>query len=289
MKGILWYLSALLALSFGVSFGAESLDKPILYETNPHVLSVSSPNEQRDEKYARFLGISLKIHVDGASGSGTICHFDKSSGFAHVISCGHLWSGNMSYDKHNPPNHSAKVITWYKKGAKLERPESFNAEVLFWSNDRGYDVSLLRFKPDWEPEFAPIDESFNIEKGMILNSLGCDGGSEVARYEVSFKEFSGMDIITVKNSPRPGRSGGGLITDCGKFVGVCWGTSDTSSGNGIGYFTPVNSIKEVFVKNEHGWLLGLLGFRSIPIKDIENPEARYGEDFVPFPSRLKIF
>lgn len=46
---------------------------------------------------------------------------------------------------------------------------------------------------------------------MRLNSCGCDAGSEVALYDVYFEEFRGNDLITSKNSPRPGRSGGDYL------------------------------------------------------------------------------
>lgn len=274
-------VAAFLLFKPPTAFGSP--EKPILYESQP--LKVSSPSEQRDERFAQFLAVSLKIHVAGASGSGTICHYDQSSGFAHVISCGHLWSGNMKYDPESNERPKAKVITWYKNSLKLQEPETFEAEVLFWSNERGYDVSLLRFKPDWIPGFAPIEESFPLAKGLSLNSLGCDGGSEVARYEVVFQGIMDSDITTSKNSPRPGRSGGGLITNSGKLVGVCWGTSDISSGKGTGYFTPVTSIKKVFEKNGHGWLTKLLEFRFIPVVDHDNPESTQ-EIKIPFPSTL---
>lgn len=284
MKGITQLIAAIVCTLPVASFGYESPEKPIYYESQPFKALV--PNDQRDEKFARLLGVSLKIHVNGASGSGTICHYDESSGFAHVISCGHLWSGNMDYDPESKDRPRARVVTWYKNSSRLETPETFDAEVLFWSNDRGYDVSLLRFKPNWTSGFAPIDESFVLKKGLTLNSMGCDGGTEVARYEVVFEEMRNPDIITKKNSPRPGRSGGGLITDSGKVVGVCWGTSDISSGNGIGYFTPVSSIKRVFEKNGHGWLLKLLQFRLIPIMDHDNGKSIQDKNFIPFPRTL---
>lgn len=279
-----WIFTMALLAALAPQVGAhERYERPILKELNPVPYSLSSLNEQRDDRYAKLLGMSVKIHVDGASGSGTICHYDRDSGTAHIISCGHLWSGNMKYDPGNRTRPKAKIVTWRKNSDKLSKPEVFDAEVLFWSNDRGYDVSLLRFKPDWVPEFAPIDEKFRFEEGMILNSMGCDGGNEVARYEVVFVKNNKIDIITERNSPRPGRSGGGLINEHGRLVGVCWGTSDVSSGNGIGYFTPVRAIKKIFNDNSHGWLLEV-GSVTIPIVDRDNPERTYPSDFLPVPS-----
>jgi hypothetical protein len=284
LKVFLWAFTTAICLFIGSSYGADFPNKPIFYESE--LLKVLAPNAQRDERFSELLSPSVKIQVDGASGSGTICHYDEQSGFAHVISCGHLWSGNMKYNAKSELRPKAKIFTWYKNSLKLQAPETFEAEVLFWSNDRGYDVSLIRFKPDWSPGFAPIDGSFHLKKGLSLNSIGCDGGSEVARYEVIFESNIDLDITTSKNSPRPGRSGGGLITNHGKLVGVCWGTSDISSGNGTGYFTPVPSIRKVFEKNGHGWLLKIHQFKSIPVVDRDNPSKSYNEDFVPFPMAL---
>lgn len=241
-------------------------------------------DEQRDEKYAHLLRVSVKVSARGSAGSGTICHFDPQTGWAHVISCGHLWSGEKRYD----PSSSvrAKITVWYHSGLKLDAPRSYDAEVLFWSNTRGYDVSLLRFRPDWQAEYAPIASSFAPQVGLALNSMGCDGGGEVARYEVRVESFASPDIRTKKNSPRPGRSGGGLIDDSGRLVGVCWGTTDTSSGEGTGFFTPIDSIRTVFSKNGHDWLLEVaLDARSIPVVDHDSPTARHGMYFIPMPLR----
>lgn len=269
----------------------DVVEMPIVHNSKPVFVyhDSSSPNEQRDEKYINFLSASVKISANGASGSGTICYFDPKENWAYVISCGHLWEGNKAYSKSDSKN-KAKITTWYHNEKKLDKPEIYDAEVLFWSNNRGYDCSCLRFKPNWKPNFFPIASlEYKIDKSQILNSLGCDGGSEVARYEVEFVEYRGLDLIAVRNSPRPGRSGGGLITDNGWYVGVCWGTSDTISGNGIGYFTPLKSIHEVFIKNGHEWLiiLGEFSGRHIPIYDWENPKNKFKWDFIPVPTGVK--
>lgn len=260
---------------------AEVPVHPILRE--PAQVNLLIPEEQRDEKYIKFLCVSVKISVSGAAGSGTICHYDPSTGWAYVISCGHLWKGNKSYD---PLDHEkAKIIVWYHNEKKLDKPMAYEAEVLFWSNDRGKDVSLLRFRPDWCANYAPIGMHFHEQEGMVLNSMGCDGGSEVARYEVKFSKINQEDLMTELNSPRPGRSGGGLLNDQGELIGVCWGTSDTVSGDGTGYFTPLKSIRKVFADNEHSWLLGVKkDLETIPVRDWENKRAQYDRHYVPTPS-----
>lgn len=274
-----WALAAAVTLSI-VGAKAEPVH-PILRDSSCPDLCVLE--EQRDERYIRFLRVSVKVSSSEGSGSGTICHYDPQSGWAYVISCGHLWNGNREYD----PSSSvrAKVTVWYHTD-KLKEPRTYDAESLFWSNSRGQDVSLLRFKPDWDAEFAPIAPFFSPPKDMVLNSMGCDGGREVARYEVRFSSYNKPDITTKSNSPRPGRSGGGLLNDEGHLVGVCWGTSDTTTGDGIGFFTPLESIREVFTKNGHSWLLDLVwDARRIPVVDHDDPSARHEVHYIPMPTR----
>ena len=267
----------------------DIVEMPIVQDSKlVKTLTNSAPIEQRDEKYRKYLSSSVKISVSGASGSGTICYYDPKENWAYVISCGHLWNGNKTHKELLKHSQKAKIITWYHNENKIES-KTYEAEVLFWSNTRGKDCSCLRFHPDWQPNYFPIASiDYKINKGEILNSLGCDAGSEVARYEVEFFEIRGDDIITIRNSPRPGRSGGGLLTDSGWYVGVCWGTSDTVSGNGIGYFTPLKSIHDVFIQNGHEWILLLSEFsiRDIPIYDWEYPKKEFNWDYIPTPKLI---
>jgi len=239
-------------------------------------------NEERDERYADLMRVSVKISVQGGSGSGTVCHYDHSDGWAYVLSCGHLWTGDKKYDPKT--NGKAKVTVWYKSGPRLESPATYEAESLFWSNRRGYDVGMVRFKPDWRPSFAPISSSFRPTKGVHLNSMGCDGGREVARYEVRILSYSPPDIVTELNSPRPGRSGGGLLDDSGEIVGVCWGTSDTSSGAGKGFFTTLEAIRHVLESNGHVWIVSSgWTVRNIPIFDHDVGSFMEPSNFLPIP------
>jgi len=281
-KGI--FLTLVILIGSFCSWGYSSPPLyPILKESV--TLVNLSPSEQRDEKYVKFLSASVRISVKGSAGSGTICYFDEESNWAYIISCGHLWDGNKAYSPAS--NEKANITVWYHNDLKLGQPKNYEADVLFWSNNRGYDSSLMRFRPDWKPGYFPIANNFEETKGMKLNSLGCDGGREVARYEVEFAENNPPDLITKLNSPRPGRSGGGLLTDGGKLVGICWGTSDVTSGRGIGYFTPISSIRKVFRDNKHEWLLDMgQEIEYIEIYDWNNPKIKYGKNFIPRPSFL---
>lgn len=150
-------------------------------------------------------------------------------------------------------------------------------------------MSLLRFKPDWEPNYLPIaSEEFKYTQNMRLHSVGCDSGNEVAHYDVEvvgLRDGSWPDLVTTRNSPRPGRSGGGLSTE-DYFVGVCWGTS-SYDGSGNGYFTPLKTVREYNKMNGYDWLneVGYSLARQIPIRDRNNPQHEYPNDYIPIPSR----
>jgi hypothetical protein len=249
-----------------------------------HLAIGGVPIDQRDEKFRKWLCVSIKISVQNASGSGTIIFYDTKENYAYVQSCGHLWSGNMNAEDGAKRKLNCDVITWYHNETKLDKPKSYKAEVLFYFNDRGKDCSLVKFKPDWVPNYFPISPpDFNFNTNVRLHSLGCDGGREVAHYDVRYLGERGPDIVTTENSPRPGRSGGGLMSE-DFFIGICWGTTDIQ-GNGNGLFTPLKVLREINEQQGFGWLneIGSSWARKLPIIDRNNPQGVYPEDYIPLP------
>lgn len=272
----------------------KKIDKMPLVQDDPYAYLAQGgiPKEQRDEKFRKWISPCLEIKVKNASGSGTIIYYDGKTNYAYIQSCGHLWSGNMSADEAKKRNIKCKVITWYYNLQKLPQPKEYIAEVLYFSNSRGRDCSLLRFQPDWKPEYlsiAPTD--YKLEEGCRLHSVGCDGGNEVAHYDIRYigtrkvTEDGWYDLVTTENSPRPGRSGGGLMTD-NYYVGICWGTSEYD-GSGNGFFTPLSTIRQYnkmngyeFVNNSGGDWVG-----QLPIIDRNNPQNKYPDGYIPVPGR----
>jgi len=251
-----------------------------------HLAHGGTPIEQRDDQYRKWLSVELKIQVSNASGSGTIIFYDEESGYAYVQSCGHLWSGTMSAEEGRRRKLTCKVVSWYENLTKRPEPREYPAEVLFYSNVSGQDCSLMRFKPDWKPNYLPIaPASYQYQKGDYLHSVGCDGGREVAHYKVRVIGFSNTsqfpDLVTTENSPRPGRSGGGLLTD-DYYVGICWGTS-IGSGDGNGYFTPLTTLRALNKQNGYAWLNDVDWARMIPVIDRNGPQKKYDRTYIPLP------
>ena len=254
---------------------------------NPQVnyQGTAAPKEQRGIEYRKWLAASVKIRVGGSSGSGTIVYYDKEKNKAYVASCGHLWSGSRSF-KPGDSGKDCKVIAWYHNDKKLAEEKTYKAKVLFWSNHSGPDTSLIAFTPDWEPRYFPIAPlNHSIPTGKRVHSCGADGGREVAHYDVEIKGIQGRNLVTQYNSPRPGRSGGGLM-DERYYIATCWGTSNYN-GSGVGYFTPLSGIHSYWGKNGHAWLLEIPAFgaaQELPVVDRNNPQGKYKKSYIPIPN-----
>ena len=102
-----------LSISFCNYFASAEPIHPILRE-DAAMVDFPVPKEQRDEKYSKFLSASVKLSVNGSAGSGTIIHYDPSSEWAYVISCGHLWEGNKGYG--SEPKVGARVTVTILRG-----------------------------------------------------------------------------------------------------------------------------------------------------------------------------
>ncbi|RTK96617.1 MAG: hypothetical protein EKK64_03265 [Neisseriaceae bacterium] len=252
-------------------------------------LNCSFPNAERSKDYIKYLSVSLKIvcaNQDGSygTGSGTIIYYDANKKLAYVASCGHLWNSGV-FPVGKCKEMDCSVIAFYQNDKKLESPKKYPAKVIFYSNVRGQDTSLLTFSPDWVPKYMPIAPiDYELKKGKEYNSLGCDAGSEVARYKVIYMYKNDYkDLITQENSPRPGRSGGGLFDE--KFyIGTCWGTSH-EDGSGEGLFTSLEIIHNFWEKQkDYKFLLNIKKLSSLKIIDRNNSQKSYEENYIFSPS-----
>jgi hypothetical protein len=272
--------------------GIDPLDNmPIVHGGYGDLLfNYAAPVEQRESEFRRWLSASVKISVSGASGSGTICYYDQSKNLAYIASCGHLWnSGTMSAEEGLRRNITCKIIVWYQNEEKLSSIKEYPAKLIFYSYRSGCDTSLLTFQPDWAPSYFPIASlDYKIPVGSHQHSCGCDGGREVAHYDVVIVGPEGNDLVTKYNSPRPGRSGGGLMSDDGYYIGTCWGTS-SMDGSGVGYFTPINAIHQYWNQQKgYEFLLNQPPYcgaaaRQLPIINRNGPLVDFPRDYIPLP------
>lgn len=285
-----WNITEVVGEGQAESAGLPPIDNMPLVTDDPFLTLAHGmePEAQRGAEFAKWLSVGVKIRVTKATGSGTIVYLNPEDGYAYVQSCGHLWEGNMSGKQRKEV--TCQIITWYHNEQKLPQERTYPAEVLWYSNDKGQDGSLLRFKPDWTPDYYPLGpDTWEYSQNMRLHSIGCDKGQEIAHYLVRCLGTRGgqwPDLVTTENSPRPGRSGGGLLSDDGYYVGMCWGTSEYS-GNGNGFFTPLKTLRYLNEQNGYGWLNNAKSSiaREISIIDRNNPQGKYPKDYIPLPNR----
>jgi hypothetical protein len=263
-------------------------DPPLPVSVIEYFQKNSGPGwEERGPEFTKWLSPSLRIN----GGSGTMVYYDAAKNDMYIISCGHLYQdGYKSAEdmKRNPRKQTIEVF--YKNEKKLAKPQKYEAELLcyvcqVWRSGGIYDVSLLRFKPDWEnPWYAPIAaEDYKLEKGKMYHSCGCDGGSEVAHYLVEFVEERQRgevtEYVTVKNAPRGGRSGGGVFTDDGQFIAIC-----SRGGGDTGYWSSLQQIHKLLKKEGFEFILESPA-RKLPIIDMNNPQQTYPKDYIPVPGK----
>lgn len=296
------------AIIFGVIYkqrtSEEAASRSCVIDNMPLIIddpfanlaTLRPPKPERGQAVKKWLEPGVRIRVPGASGSGTIIWYDEKTSYAYVQSCGHFWENNMSANEAHQRNLTVDVQVFFKNGEKLSQPATYKATVLFYHNNQKppthlcQDCSLFRFKSDYKPIYFPIaPQAYVLQQGQRLHSVGCDQGEEVAHYSVCVVGERGSewpDLVTTENSPRPGRSGGGLISDDSLLVGICWGTSDYN-GAGTGYFTPLRTIRYYNEMNGYGWINNVGGkgslARRVPIVDRNNVQGHYPNDYIPVP------
>lgn len=291
MKKLLIFILLSLSLDFcnaNPIHKIDSLDRMPIMQALPESSHGSSPIEQRDKEYRKFLCSSVKISVGGASGSGTIIYYDSSKNLAYVASCGHLWkSGIMTTEQGKTKKEKCKIIVFYHNDEKLDSPQTYEGNVIFYSNVSGLDTSLLTFSPDWSPNYCPIAPlNYEYKIGSIAHSCGCDHGSEVAHYAVTLESVNN-DVVTKNNSPRPGRSGGGLMDDDGYYIGTCWGTQFID-GSGEGFFTTLSDIHKFWGEQKDYEFLLHQRLRKnpgqlIPVIDKKEKQKVFTPDYILVP------
>ena len=247
-----------------------------------NIVSLAAPEPHREEAVRKYLAPGVRIRNGNISGSGTVCYYDKQKNLAWIISCSHLFRSSSE--------KQVIIEFFYKNDEKLSSPAKYTGDVVA-AKINGYedDISIISFTPDWQPTYFPIGKAdYNYQPGKMLYSVGCDSASEVAAYFVKVVALERAFLATRENSPRPGRSGGGLITEDGWYVGICVRTSDVS-GNGTGYFVHLSTIHSFCKSNNLEWLLSVEKsnsnslLKSIPIVDRNGPQGVYPPDYVPIP------
>ena len=231
---------------------------PFVIEDDGPILRQSLPVAQRDAKYSRYLGATVEIRVNHGMGSGAIIGYNPKTHDTYVATAGHLWKDAVLFNARNV--EAAHIRVFYKE-QKLSKPQDYTGRILYRNFSWGRDMALISFQADWEPQIFPIAPlNYQIKEGVSYSSCGCDYDSEPARYGVEFCGYETRGTLSMLctkfNGPRPGRSGGGVLTSDGWYIATVIATEDHQGrGRGRGFNTSLKVIHETYSKLGYDWLL----------------------------------
>jgi DNA-directed RNA polymerase II subunit RPB2 len=143
------------------------------------------------------------------------------------------------------------IIDNYKKDmdAKIKQTEG---EVY---NEKNANIMFNNELIKPEPQSLEKDNIESLEEASLVPGVELPEFIMLQKFMIEGTNTETLDLVTEKNSPRPGRSGGGLMNDEGFYIGTCWGTQ-YRDGTGKGYFTPLSVIHRFWSKqNGYAFLL----------------------------------
>lgn len=141
--------------------------------------------------------------------------------------------------------------------------KDYKAAVV--GQDQKLDIALIKITPDVELPSATIGDSDALQIGEWVLAIGNPfglGGSVTAGIVSQKGRVIGAgpydNFIQTDASINPGNSGGPLFNVNGEVVGI--NTAIIAGGQGIGFATPINMVKEILVqlkekgKVTRGWI-----------------------------------
>ena len=198
------------AASFSLQPIAKRSDsQPINFEPEPAGPRADSADAA---DIARLATVRIRVEEPNtqAFGTGTIIHTHQED--ALIITCGHLFRGVS-------PNPSI-TVELFDGGQAIAYPASL---VHYEAGDK--DIGLIAFRPGRPVACAPIATSKRLAEGDYVFSIGCDHGNDPSRRNsrvTKLNRYLGAPNIEVAGSPVQGRSGGGLFTQAGELIGICY-------------------------------------------------------------------
>ncbi len=147
---------------------------------------------------------------------------------------------------HHVIENASEVIVTLSEGKK-----EYNAEVI--GQDKNLDIALIRIHSDNGLPVATLGDSDDLKIGEWVMAIGNPfglGGSVTAGIVSQKGRVIGAgpydNFIQTDASINPGNSGGPLFNTRGEVVGI--NTAIIAGGQGIGFATPINMVKEVLMQ-----------------------------------------
>ncbi len=142
-------------------------------------------------------------------GSGTI--IDSRPGRSIILTCGHIFR--------NVDDNTTIQVDLFDG----ERFETYVGRAI--GHDLDADVGLIAIPTHSAVPVSSIaDESYQVNRGQHVFSVGCGGGQPPERQQhrvTELNRYLGPDNVECTGTPIQGRSGGGLFDTNGQVIGVC--------------------------------------------------------------------
>src|SRR3990170_2933952 len=146
--------------------------------------------------------------------------------------------------------HATEIIVTLSEDKK-----EYKAKVV--GQDQKLDIALIRIKPDDSMPVAVIGDSEGLQIGEWVLAIGNPfglGGTVTAGIVSQKGRIIGAgpydNFIQTDASINPGNSGGPLFNMKGEVVGL--NTAIIAGGQGIGFATPINMVKEILLQLKEG-------------------------------------
>jgi thiol-disulfide isomerase/thioredoxin len=176
---------------------------------------------------------SVRLRIEDATGSscGTGTIVDARQGEALILTCGHIFRDSQEKGRTTAEGAKRRIAVDLFGPVPAE-----NIPGRLISFDENRDVGLLCIRvpgPVTVVHVAP--PGYRIKLGERVVNVGCNNGeSPTARHAAvaSLDRYQGPPNIEVTGQPLPGRSGGGLFTESGLLVGICY-AADRDDNQGL--------------------------------------------------------
>ena len=182
-----------------------------------------------------ILASTVRIHVLGSTqGSGTGTLIDCRSGYALILTCGHLF---REYVKEGG-TISVEIFT--PNGTRT-------LEGKYIHHNEEADLGILSVAVDFPIQTVRVAQNdFPLRKGLPISTCGCSRGADPTIQTgniTNLNRYLGPENIEVSAVPVAGRSGGGMFSENGELLGVCI-AADVEDQEGM--FTSLTEIHAYF-------------------------------------------
>jgi thiol-disulfide isomerase/thioredoxin len=187
--------------------------------------TLDSPATLDSELIASTVRLRVEDPQGISYGTGTI--IAASADEAIVLTCGHLFRESQG-------KLPVQVELFELAAGAPQVVASLEGEVL--SYDLVRDLGFVRFRTDRPVQARPVAaRDLTLTTGEKVASVGCDHGElpSVWRTRVTaIDRYVGPANVEAAGTPVQGRSGGGLFSETGALIGVCF-AADQEGNEGL--------------------------------------------------------